>query len=83
MTLSKDDFQFSIHTPVKTLLYVIHLPETDLSVDNKKSYQAYYNRIESFQIKESNMQYGEFSNAVIYNDYEDFVNKLVHYIKFM
>ena len=83
MTLSKDDFQFSIHTPVKTLLYVIHLPETDLSVDNKISYQAYYNSIESFKIKESNLQYGEFSNAVIYNDYEDFANKLVYYIKFL
>lgn len=83
LTLSKDDFQFSIHTPVKTLLYVIHLPETDLSVDNKISYQAYYNRIESFKIKESNLQYGEFSNAVIYNDYEDFANKLVYYIKFL
>ena len=83
LTLSKDDFHYSIHTPVKTLLFVIHLPETDLSVDDKKSYQAYYNRIESFKIKESNLQYGEFSNAVIYNDYEDFVNKLVHYIKFM
>ena len=81
LTLSKDDFHFSIHTPVKTLLFVIHLPETDLSVDDKKSYQAYYNRIKSFQIKESNMQYGEFSNAVIYNDYEEFAKKLVYYIK--
>ena len=81
MTLSKDDFQFSIHTPVKTLLFVIHLPETDLSVDDKKSYQAYYNRIKSLQVKESDLQYGEFSNAVIYNDYEEFAKKLVYYIK--
>lgn len=27
LTLSKDDIQTSVHTPTKTLLFVVHLPE--------------------------------------------------------
>ena len=83
LTLSKDDFLTSIHTPVKTLLFVVHLPEAKLQSANKKSYFSYYKNKIDFHIEKSKLQYGEFSNAVIYNDYEDFVNKLVHYIKFM
>ena len=32
LTLSKDDIQTSIHTPTKTLLFVIHLPEIEKDV---------------------------------------------------
>lgn len=32
LTLSRDDIQTSIHTPTKTLLYVVHLPDISLRI---------------------------------------------------
>lgn len=83
LTLSKDDIQTSIHTPTKTLLFVIHLPEITNKIKNKKEYVSFYSECDEICICESQVQYGEFSTAVIYNDYEDFASKVVHYIQFL
>lgn len=83
LTLSKDDIQTSIHTPIKTLLFVIHLPEIEDDIKDKKSYVSYYSNYDNLCICESQMKYGFFSSAVIFNDYENFVEKVVHYIKFL
>ena len=83
LTLSNDDIQTSIHTPTKTLLFVIHLPEIEGEIRNKNEYASEYSENENFRICESQTQYGNFSSAVIYNDYEDFAEKVVHYIKFL
>lgn len=83
LTLSKDDIQTSIHTPTKTLLFVIHLPEIKKDIQDKKEYTIYYSNYENMCICESQAEYGTFSSAVIYNDYEDFASKVVHYIKFL
>lgn len=85
MTLSKDDIQTSIHTPTKTLLFVIHLPEidTNANVYDRDGYIHYYESSDDFHVSESPIQYGNFSSAVIHNNYEEFVEKVVHYIKFL
>jgi hypothetical protein len=83
LTLSKDDIQTSIHTPTKTLLFVIHLPEIEKDVKDKKEYVTYYSNVDDMCVRESQFQYGNFSSAVIYNDYEDFASKVVHYIQFI
>lgn len=83
LTLSKDDIQTSIHTPTKTLLFVIHLPEIKKDVKDKKEYVTYYSNVDDMCVRESQFQYGNFSSAVIYNDYEDFASKVVHYIQFL
>lgn len=83
LTLSNDDIQTSIHTPTKTLLFVIHLPEIEGEIRNKNEYASEYSENDNFRICESQTQYGNFSSAVIYNDYEDFAEKVVHYIKFL
>ena len=83
LTLSNDDIQTSIHTPTKTLLFVIHLPEIEGEIRNKNEYASEDSENENFRICESQTQYGNFSSAVIYNDYEDFAEKVVHYIKFL
>ena len=83
LTLSKDDVQTSIHTPTKTLLFVIHLPEIKKDIQDKKEYTTYYSNYENMCVCESQAEYGKFSSAVIYNDYEDFAEKVVHYIKFL
>lgn len=83
LTLSKDDIQTSIHTPTKTLLFVIHLPDIKKDIRDKKSYVDYYEQETGFMVCESTVSYGNFSSAVIHNDYEDFAEKVVHYIHFL
>lgn len=83
LTLSEDNIQTSIHTPTKTLLFVIHLPEINQPIVDKTDYVHYYESKTDFIVSESNTQYGDFSSAVIYNDYEDFIDKVVHYIHFI
>lgn len=83
LTLSKDDIQTSIHTPTKTLLFVIHLPEIKEDIKDRKTYTTYYSQYDNMCVRESQAQYGNFSSAVIYNDYEDFAEKVVHYIQFL
>lgn len=83
LTLSKDNIQTSIHTPTKTLLFVVHLPEIKKPIIDKYDYVDYYENQTDFMVRESQTDYGEFSSAVVYNDYEDFIDKVVHYIHFM
>ncbi len=83
LTLSEDNIQTSIHTPTKTLLFVVHLPEIKKPIIDKYDYVDYYENQTDFMVRESQTDYGEFSSAVVYNDYEDFIDKVVHYIHFM
>ena len=83
ITLSKDDIGSSIHTPIKTLLFVIHLPDITDDIKNNQEYTSHYSKQENICVYESTTQYGNFSSAVIYNDYEAFINKVVLYIKFI
>ncbi len=83
ITLSKDNFEISIHTPVKTLLYVVQLPPVGDKVKTKNQYVDYYSNLYNLTVRESNMQYDMFSSAVIYNNYEEFAQKVVHYIQFL
>lgn len=83
LTLSKDDIQTSIHTPTKTLLFVVHLPEIQEEVHDKHEYTSYYEQRNDFLVSESRADYGDFSSAVIHNDYEEFAEKVVHYIRFI
>lgn len=80
LTLSEDNIQTFVHTPTKTLLFVVHLPEITRDVHNKHEYVRYYEEQNNFQVCESSGEYGTFSSAVIYNNYEDFATKVVHYI---
>lgn len=83
MTLSKDDIETSIHTPTKTLLFVVHLPQTDITINDKQEYIQYYSKLASLEIDTTDIDYGHFESSVIFNDYEDFINKVIHYLKFI
>ena len=83
MVLSKDDFESLRHTPVKTLLFVVHLPEIEVEINKKVDYLNYYRKMDTICISKSNNDYGKFSNALIYNDYEEFAKKVVYYILFL
>lgn len=83
LTLSRDNVETSVHTPTKTLLFVVHLPEIQGVVKDKKEYVEYYSNYNNMCLHESETPFGNFSSAVVYNDYEDFVRKVVHYIEFL
>ena len=80
LRLSEDNIETSIHTPTKTLLYVIHLPEFDKDPYDKDEYVSFYQAMREIPINLSGNNYGRFGNAVVYNDYEIFAEKATHYM---
>ena len=80
LKLSEDNTEISIHTPSKTLLFVINLPSMITDPNDKDEYNEFYRNLPSIPITLSNKQYGDFNRAVVFNDYEAFATKVVHYI---
>lgn len=80
--LSHDNVLEFMHTPTKTLIYLIDMPEIPFEkIKNYDDYKKYYQENE-IEILESNTKY-DFGSSVIYNDYNKFIDKIVHYIKYM
>lgn len=79
ITLSNDNIDLFFHTPNKTLFYVINLPD-NLLLSNKFEYLDYYTNYD-FQIKESSINFGQFGDSIILNNYELFATKIFHTIK--
>lgn len=81
VVLSKDNIENFFHSPTKTLLFVVNLPEIYAPIQNKNEYIAYYKSLPNLTIKTTEIDYGTFDNSVIFNDYENYIRKVVHYIK--
>lgn len=79
MQLSKDDIERFLHSPVKTLLYVLSLPEND-SLKTKEDYVRFYQNT-SFGL--NNDFDHKFGPGVIVNDFDTFIRKTAHYIQSM
>ena len=83
-TMSNDDIDVFLHTPNKTLIYVVQvLPEVDeQQIDSKEKYFEYYKLNEPF-VKLTMHQYPQIKDggAVIINDYEKFIDKVFYTIK--
>lgn len=79
--MSNDNTEHYFHTPTKTLLFVINLPKIKSEINNKKEYVEYYTKLKSLKINASTTDYGNFKSSVIFNDYEEYINKIIHYIK--
>ena len=77
--LSQDNIDTFMHTPNKTLFFLVHIPESEKALTNKKDYNEYY-LSDDFQLQKSNMK-ANFGNAVVYNDYETFAEKVTYAIK--
>lgn len=83
LKLSQDDTTVYMHTPTKTLLFLIDTPPISLTtVKNKADYVNYFLELNDFEIILCNDQYS-FNNSVVYNDYENFMQKVVNYINFL
>lgn len=79
VALSKDDTDVYFHTPNKTLLYVVHLPDPQCEVNTNAEYMEYY-RTHDHQLALAVHSYKGFEKAVIINDYETFIRKVYHTI---
>ncbi len=77
--LSEDNPCTFLHTPDKTLIMVVSLPKLDIyQVSDKTKYKESYKNAKmviSDKVKEN------FSDSVILNDYETFMNKISYRIK--
>ncbi len=78
VTLSNDNTDIFFHTPNKTLIYVVHIPDNE-KLQTRKEYMEYYKGI-SPEMELSQHEYENFANAVILNNYECFMDKVYHTI---
>ena len=81
LRLSEDNVEMSIHTPTKTLLYVINLPELPEDPIDRNAYVQFYQSMPKIRVSTSRTQFGLFHPAVVFNDYDVFADKVAHYIK--
>jgi len=79
--LSNDNVDESMQTPTKTLIYLIDMPELSLlEIKNYNEYVEFFKNSNDYKIKASSVLH-MFGSAVIYNNYEEFMEKLTEYIK--
>lgn len=78
--LSHDNTDIFFHTPNKTLIYVVHLPEPNIEIANQQDYLNYY-RTHGHALTLTSHHYADFGPAVILNDYELFMEKVFHSVK--
>lgn len=78
VALAKDNVDMFYHTPNKTLIYVVHIPDND-DLCTLDDYLHYY-RENPFNIEISKHHYLLDGNAVIINDFEEFMDKVYHTI---
>lgn len=79
VVLSKDDVDVYFHTPNKTLIYVVHVPDPEETIETGPQYMEYY-RTHSHRLSLTKHRYDEFGSAVIFNDYETFIQKVYYTI---
>ncbi len=66
-----------LHTPDKTLIYIVHIPDND-DLRNKTEYMEYYKNHIGMTLSENREL--KFGNGVVLNDYETFITKVYHKI---
>ena len=83
--LAKDNIEQFMHTPNKTLIYVVHVsPDISEETKTKEEYMNYYNKHKNkLCIKESENEYKELKKGgnIIFNNYKSFMDKIYHTIK--
>jgi hypothetical protein len=81
--LSNDNVNCYMHTPNKTLILVININDNIQQTFNcRTEYEEYHKNSDNFELKFSEKQFNcKFGNAVIYNNYEEFIKKVAYFIK--
>lgn len=81
LTLSQDNVEMFFHTPNKTLLYVVHIPDNDTLLGKTDvEYRRFYSQCNLPMSLSANV-YSNFGNSIILNDYVNFIDKVYHTIK--
>ena len=79
IVLSNDNIDKYLHTPDKLLVFVVNISGDDPpQYSNRAGYKKYYETM-PFTMTRSSKPF-KFGNNVIYNEYETFINKIVHTI---
>ncbi len=77
--LSYSNPDLHMHTPNKTLFYIVEFPEFDLAkISSRQDYINYYNSMDVQVVPKEHSDYN-FGNAIIYNNYEKFIDEIVKY----
>lgn len=79
VVLSNDDTDVYFHTPNKTLVYVVHVPDSPEPLHNHSEYLHYY-RTHDHSLSLTDHRYAGFGRGVILNNYETFIRKVYHTI---
>lgn len=79
--LSEDNIDSFLHTPNKTLVFIVHIRNTDNDegLSDKVEYKDFYLN-HDFEMTVSPLTF-DFGNAIVYNDYDTFIQKVVYAIK--
>lgn len=76
--LSNDKSDVYYHTPNKTLIYVVHVPDNE-DLHTQQEYMAYYRTLNE-GVSESSQRFGKVGSSVIINDWQLFLDKVYHTI---
>lgn len=79
LVLSQDDTERYMHTPNKTLIFVVHLPKPLIELKQRADYLEYYSKLTPILTLSTN-QYKTPGREVILNDYKSFMDKVYHSI---
>ena len=81
MKLSNDNVESFLHTPNKTLVFIVHIQDKNAPAhiyDNQEYKEYYLNN--DFDITLSALNFN-FGSTIVYNDYDLFIQKVVYAIK--
>lgn len=78
VVMSQDNTDVFYHTPSKTLIYVVHIPDNE-NLKTHNDYMSYY-QSNPVTMEISDTLHDTFGPAVILNDYEYFMDKVYHTI---
>lgn len=79
--MSNDNIETYLHTPIKTLLFIVKLPECTKNVNTRNKYKRFYLNLSNIKLETSNSISGNFGDAVVFNNYNVFIDKIIHYLK--
>ena len=79
--LSEDNIDNYLHTPNKTLVFIVHIQDNhaEVKIYNKADYENYY-LSNTFDMKVSALDF-QFGKTIVYNDYDTFMQKIVFAVK--
>ncbi|MDP2812220.1 MAG: hypothetical protein Q8O32_00815 [bacterium] len=82
IVLSNDNIDTYLHTPIKTLLFIIKFPKcVHNKITTRSQYIKNYLGKSNIKIQPSTNISNSFGEAIVLNDYEVFIKKVIYYLK--